>query len=380
MSRAPRSEPSDLPEPDRVEGVPHPRETARLFGHTEAEAAFLRAHASGRLHHAWLVTGPQGLGKATFAWRAARFLLTAEAPGDGLFGAPPPPDTLDVDPEHPVARRMRALSEGRLYLLRRGPTDAGDKVSPVITVRDVRKLTEYLHLSAADGGHRAVIIDSADEMNTNAANALLKMLEEPPARVTFFLISHRPAGLLPTIRSRCRELRLSPLTPADLARAMEQAGFEAPDPAALAELAGGAPGEAIRLEALQGLDLYRRIVDLLATLPRMDRPRALSLSDTVAGKGAEARFDLTVRLVDTALARLARAGTSGHPAPEAAPGEAALFARLAPDAATARAWADLAQTLGARARRGRAVNLDPAALLMDMLLRIDETAGILAQR
>jgi DNA polymerase III subunit delta' len=380
MSRAPKAEAPDLPEPDRVEGAPHPRETRNLFGHQAAEAEFLRAHASGRLQHGWLITGPQGLGKATLAWRCARFLLATPPAEDGLFGAPPPPTSLDVPDDHPVARRMVALSEPRLFLLRRGPNDKGDRLSQVIAVDEVRALKKFLNLSAADGGHRAVIIDAVDEMNTSAANALLKLLEEPPPNVTLFLISHRPAGLLPTIRSRCRELRLHPLSPPDLARALEQAGATVDHPEALAELAGGAPGEAIRLTLQDGLTLYRQLVALMDTLPRLDRPRALALCDTVSGKAAETRFDLTVTLIDRFLARLARAGTLRATPPEAAPGEAALFARLAPDASAARLWADLAQTLGTRARRGRAVNLDPAALLMDMLLRIDDTAGTLAQR
>jgi DNA polymerase-3 subunit delta' len=149
---------------------------------------------------------------------------------------------------------------------------------------------------------------------------------------------------------------------------------------AMAELSAGSVGEAMRLAKLDGLALYAKIVELFATLPRLDRPRALALAEAAAGRGAEARFDLTLRLIELFLARLARAGTTGQTPPEAAPGEAAVLARLAPGPAAARAWADLAQTLSARARRGAAVNLDPAALLMDMLLKINETAGTLAQR
>lgn len=370
----------DLPEPDRVEGASHPRETRHLFGQAAAEGALLAAHAAGRMHHAWLLTGPRGLGKATLAWRAARFLLATPDDAGGLF-APAPPDSLDIPDDHPVARRMLALGEPRLCLIRRGPNDKGNALSNVIRVDEVRDLRRFLGLSAADGGRRVVIVDAMDEMNPNAANALLKSLEEPPPRVTFFLICHQPAQLLPTIRSRCRELRLAPLSADDMARALAQAGVQADDPAALAELSGGSVGEAIRIAAEDGLALYARLVALLGGLPRLHRPQAVALADWVATRGAaEARFDLAVRLLDIALARIARAGALGHTPPEAAPGEAALIARLAPGAAQARAWADLAQGLAARARRGRAVNLDPAALLLDMLLRIDETAGSLALR
>jgi DNA polymerase-3 subunit delta' len=370
-----------LPEPDRIEGAPHPRETPRLFGHAAARAEFLAAFNAGRLHHAWLITGPRGLGKATLAWTLARFLLATPEDDGGMF-APPPPETLDIPDSHPVTARLRALSEPRHFLLRRGLNSGETALSADIRVDEVRKLTSFLSLTAADGGRRTVLIDAADEMNSGAANALLKLLEEPPARVTFFLISHQPFRLLPTIRSRCRELRLTPLPASDLSDALAQAGAAVEPDArtALAELAGGSVGEAFRLTNLDGLDLYARLVALFATLPRLDRPRALAIAETAAGRGNEARFDLIVTLIDLFLARLARAGTTRETPPEAAPGEAALFARLAPDAHSARTWADLAQTLGLRARRGKAVNLDPAALLMDMVLKIDETAGSLALR
>ena len=212
------ADPAELPEPDRIEGAPHPRETARLYGHEAAEAAFLDAAISGRLHHAWLITGPRGTGKATLAWRLARFLLATPPAGEtGLFGAAPPPMSLDIDPEHPVARRMRALSEPGLFLLRRGANDKGDRLSAEIRVDEVRKLKGFFSLSATDGGRRVVIVDAADEMNTAAANAVLKLLEEPPRGAVLLLVSHQPNRLLPTIRSRCRELRLAPLAPDDLA-------------------------------------------------------------------------------------------------------------------------------------------------------------------
>ena len=371
----------DLPEPDRIEGAPHPRETLRLYGHDAAESAFLNAYTSGRLHHSWLITGPKGVGKATLAWRIARFLL-ATPPEDGGMFAPPPPETLSIPPDNPIARRMLQLAEPRLFLLRRGPNDKETALSADIRVDEVRKMKSFFALSAADGGRRVAIIDAADDLNTGAANALLKLLEEPPADVTFLVIAHQPHRLLPTIRSRCRELRLSALPPEPLARALEQAGgaVEPNEVQALGELAGGSVGEAFRLTNLDGLKTYAGLIQLFATLPKLDRMRSLMLAETGAGKGMEERFDLIVTLLDLFLARLARAGTLRQLPPEAAKGEGDLFARLAPTETAARAWADLAQTLSLRARRGKAVNLDPAALLMDSLLKIDETAALLAQR
>ena len=373
MARAPKPDEDavPLPEPDRVEGAPHPRETVHLFGQGDAEAAFLAAFNAGRMHHAWLLTGPEGLGKATLAWRIARFLLATPADDGGMFGAPAAPTSLDVDPTAPILRRIAALSEPRLYLLRRGPNEKRTDLMTVISVGEVRRMKSFFELSATDGGRRVAIIDAADELNPAAANALLKVLEEPPKDATFLIVAHQPARLLPTIRSRCRALRLSPLDPADMAAALAQAGVETNDPAALATLAGGSVGAAIRLARHDGLTLYRSILSLAATLPRLDRPRMLALAEAAGRRGAEAVFDLTVTLIDLLLARLARQGATATPAPQAAPGEAALFARLCPDASAARDWADLAQTLGARARQGRAVNLDPSALLLDMLMRLE---------
>ena len=368
-----------LPEPDRLDAAPHPRETATLLGQPEAEATFFSAATSGRLPHGWLLTGPQGVGKATFAWRAARFLLaTPMDTGDSLFGAPPPPESLDIAPDHPVAARLRALSEPGLCLIRRGPRDDGKALSPVIRVEEIRRLKGFFHMSAGGSGRRVVIVDSADEMNPSAANALLKELEEPPRDAVLFLISHRPSGLLPTIRSRCRTLRFQPLGAGDLQAALAQAGHEAPENASgLAELAGGSVGEAVRLLSHDGLALYADLLRLLHSLPRLDRVLALRLADATAGKTGEARFALTLSLLDTALSRLARSGITGAALPEIVPGEAATLARLAPDSTAARAWADLSATLTARARRGKAVNLDPAALTFDMFLDLDRTAAAL---
>ena len=368
----------DFPEPDRIEGAPHPRETVRLFGHEAAQREYLASYNSGRPHHAWLICGPRGIGKATYAWALARFLL-ATPPADGGMFAPQPPQTLDIAYDNPVSRRLRAMSEPGIFLLRRGLNDENKLPVQNILIKEVRAMTKYFHLSLGDGGRRVCIIDTADDLNSNAANALLKLLEEPPKDVTFFLISHQPHRLLATIRSRCRELRLAPLPSGTLADALSAAGgtLDASQVQAMAELASGSVGEAFRLTNQDGLAVYAGLIRLFATLPRLDRPEALRLAETSAGRGAETQFDLIVTLLDLFLARLARAAATTTTPSEAAQGEATLIARLGAPPGAALVWADLAQSLTIRARRGRAVNLDPAALLMDMLLKIDETAGTL---
>lgn len=361
------------PEADRLAGAPHPRETTTLFGQDAAEAEFLDAIRRDRLPHAWLLTGPRGIGKATLAWRIARFLLATPA------GAPTP-STLDIPADDPVARRLRAGSEARLFLLRR-PWDAERKrLKTEITVDEARKLKSFFALSSPDGGYRVVIVDAAEEMNPSAANAILKILEEPPERCVLLLVSHSPAGLLPTIRSRCRTLRCRALAPGDLAAALAGVGVAPDDPAALSELAGGSAGDAIGLMQEDGLALYADLVALVGAAPDMDRPRLVKLADAAGARTSTARRDLTLRLIDTLLARMARGGVTASKGPEAAPSEAAMIARLVPDPRAARRWAELQQDLSDRARHAIAVNLDPSGVILDMLLRINETAGTIRAR
>ena len=356
--------------PDRIEGAPHPRETPRLIGQGEAEVAFLNAYTSGHLHHAWLLTGPRGVGKATFAWRAVRFLLAHEQ------GAAAP-GSLDISPDHPVAHRLLARSEPQLYHITRSINEDTKRMRDMIVAQDVRSLHNFLTLSSANGGRRAVIIDSADEMNVQAANALLKMLEEPPALTTMFLVSHQPSALLPTIRSRCRELRFATLSAADLTEALTQAGIDpGSDVEALWALTDGSVGEAVRLITLDGLKLYADLIQLFEDLPTFNRPRALALANTATQRGAEDRLNLLIGLIELMLARMARTGALGTPPmPEGAPNEARILTRAAPDPSAARRWADCAQDVSARMRQGRAVNLDPAALVLDTVFRIQKTAA-----
>jgi DNA polymerase-3 subunit delta' len=368
---------TDLPDPDRIDGAPHPRETRELFGQDAAAAEFLDAYTSGRLHSGWLISGPQGVGKATLAWQIATFLL-AERPIDGdMFGAPPPPTSLDVASDDPDAALVQAGSHPRLFRLVRGASgvkEDSDKLSQTISVDRVRKLKSFFHLSAADGGRRVVIVDSVDDMAPAAANALLKELEEPPAKTTLLLISHQPSRLLPTIRSRCRELRCHDLPAAALQQALARAGHEVAESEALSALSGGSVGRAISLLNLDGLPLYASLIKLLSGIPRIDRTALLSLANSCTGKGADTRFGLLLDLIDHFIARAARAGLLGEPVNQGAPGEALLLSRLSPDDRAARAWAQLQQDLTARARHGRAVNLDPAALILDMIFKIEETA------
>ena len=262
--------------------VAHPRETSTLAGHREAETALLNAYRSGRIPHAWLIGGAQGIGKATLAYRMARFVLAHRDPrGADVERA----ETLWVDPQHPVARQVAAGSHGGLLTLERSLNDKG-VLRTVITVDETRETISFFGSTAAVDGWRVCIVDTVDELNPNAANALLKVLEEPPQRSLFLLVSHAPARVLPTILSRCRKLPLRPLATADVIRAATDAAHIAADDPALSEAAEASEGSVSRALTLLGgdaLKLQQRTAALLSSLPRVDPRELHALGDALGG-------------------------------------------------------------------------------------------------
>lgn len=261
----------------------HPREVFDLTGHEASEAAFEASRARGRLHHAWLLTGPEGVGKATFAYRAARRLL----------GAPPEPayGVLGASPDHPVSRQIIAHAHPDLIVLERLGADG--KPRKVIPVDEARQLSEFFAKSPASAPHRVAIVDAADDLNVNAANAILKTLEEPPARGVLLMVSHSPGRLLPTIRSRCRRLAFQPLSlEAAAAFVRDREDLSAEDALRLAKMAGGAPGRAWALAHANALAMDDAARALLEGLPRPDEALALSLADRFRGAEGQAQFNL----------------------------------------------------------------------------------------
>jgi DNA polymerase-3 subunit delta' len=262
--------------------VPHPRETMSLFGHREAELALLNAYRSGRIPHAWLIGGAQGIGKATLAYRMARFVLAHRDPlAPKVQGA----ETLEVDPSHSVARHVAAGAHGGLLTLERTLNDKG-VLRTVITVDETRETIPFFGSTAAVEGWRVCVVDTVDELNANAANALLKVLEEPPRQSLFLLVSHAPARVLPTIQSRCRKLPLRPLATGDVIHAAAEAAQKRVDDPALAEAADAAEGSVARALTLLGgdaLKLHQRTAALLNTLPRVDPRELHALGDALGG-------------------------------------------------------------------------------------------------
>jgi DNA polymerase-3 subunit delta' len=260
--------------------APHPRETNVLFGHRDAEAALLNAYKSGRIPHAWLLGGAQGIGKATLAYRMARFVLTHRNPlAPGVQRA----EALAIDPNEPAARHIASGAHGSLLTLERTANDKG-VLRTVITVDETRETISFFGSTAAVEGWRVCIVDTVDELNPNAANALLKIVEEPPQQSLFLLISHAPARVLPTILSRCRKLPMRPLATDDVIRAAAQSISRPADDPALAEAAAASEGSVAHALTLLGgdaLKLQQRTAAMLATLPKVDPRELHALGDSI---------------------------------------------------------------------------------------------------
>lgn len=300
---------SEDPEADREGALAHPRHVYDLFGHAEAEAAMARALDSGRMHHAWMITGAKGVGKATLAWRLARRALGAAPAGEGLAS----------DPADQECRRLEALSHPDFLLLRRPFNDKTKKLKGEITVEEARKAPAFFSRSASGGHYRVALVDAADDMNINAANALLKTLEEPPKQGLLILVVNTPGRLLPTIRSRCRRLSLrSPSVESTTAWLTDRHGVSQDDAGRAAALANGAPGRALALVEAGAAKLKGDIDQALERLPSLDRAATARLAAN-AGKKDGAAFKLILMdfLVTYAQDR-ARSLALGEAGPERA--------------------------------------------------------------
>jgi DNA polymerase-3 subunit delta' len=290
MSRAPEGA---VAESDVYPGAPHPRFAAALVGHSAAENALLNAYRSEKLAHAWLIGGQEGVGKATLAWRFARFLLVHPDPRSPQARAA---HDLSVDAEAPAARQAAALAHPDLVALRRAWNPKSKDFFTEIRVEDVREALELFQKSAGAGGWRICIVDSAEDLNRNGANALLKMIEEPPPLSLFLIVTHRPGDVLPTIRSRCRRLTLGGLAPAAVARIVRGLGEPWSDvaPADLdraAARANGSVREALRRVDPAAGEIGALIEAAVAQLPDADFRDVHRLADAVGGRGAGDAFE-----------------------------------------------------------------------------------------
>ena len=367
---------------DQIEGYPHPKVTEKLFGHQFAEQEFINCFKSNKLHHGWLISGSKGIGKATFAWQMAKFLLTQPMPSvepNGLFGNSDENHNSDLGEnlKKTMIARILAESEPRLVVVRKSFDEKRKTFRSSIRVDEVRYLKTFFSLSVSDGGGRVAIIDCAEDMNINAANALLKTLEEPPKDTVFLLVSHNPQSLLPTIKSRCRELRLRSLTESDLKSALKQMNLTIPenDSKIHSILGSGSVGNSIRLLEHDGAGLYRTLLSFLNQLPNLNGFELEKFIATFSGNKNRSRLDLFVELLNMVIARISKAGIMGYSSEDQIlEDEKEIFTKLCPNPITAKRWAELAQTQSENLKHGLAVNLDPSSLILDTFFRIEDCA------
>ncbi|MCX7356361.1 MAG: DNA polymerase III subunit delta' [Alphaproteobacteria bacterium] len=366
----------DTGEKDQAAVHPAPRLNAEIVGQGAAETALLDAHRSGRLPHAWLLTGPKGVGKATLAYRFARFLLADGANGAAasLFGdAPAPATSLGIEANHPVFHRMASGGHADFRVLERTPHPKTGKMRSEIVIGDARDIIEFMHLTPAESSRRVVIVDSADDMNRNTANALLKVLEEPPASAVLILVSHSPARLLPTIRSRCRKLALSLLSHDEVREGVRKyhPDLKTEEAEAIAHLGEGSLGRALEIAERGGLELYHDLVSLLDTLPRLDFAALQEFAGTAAED--DQSFDLSTSLLRGWHARMLKGAATGVFPPGLLEGEAALMRRLA-GAASLDRWFEVWDKNDRLFRRADSANLDHRQVLLNAFLAFETAA------
>ena len=303
----------EIDEADRFGDLPHPREMLDLVGHAEAEQSLLDAYRSGRMHHAWILGGLEGIGKAVLAYRFARFVLTHGDPSAPVVRAA---GSLDVDANARAARLVAGQAHPDLFVLRREWNEKNKKPFTDIRVDDVRKANHLFGSTASAGGWRIIIVDSVENLNANSANALLKVLEEPPARALFLMVAHQPGRILPTIRSRCRMLALRPLETPQIERILTGLGEIDASPAHIAEAVSAAEGSvkrAFRLIDSETHAFRAKLLALFEALPVIDERLALQIAEETLKRDGVA-FEHFVETTEAYLSAAVGARLSSGPA------------------------------------------------------------------
>ncbi len=333
------------PRADQLDGAIAPSENTALFGHEEAEAFLAAGYRSGKGHHAILIEGPQGIGKATLAFRFANHVLSHPEPETA-------PATMQApDPTSLVSRQIAGGASHNLLHLTRPVDEKTQKIKSAITVDEVRRAGRFFGQTSGTGNWRIVIVDAADDLNRNAANAILKILEEPPKRSLFLVLTHAPGRLLPTIRSRCLPLALKPLNDAAMEQALGHLGIRPAEdtlPGVL-KAARGSVSEAIKLINYGGADIVEAFESILAKEPAPARREAHKLADVLSGRDAETIYDFFTELVSRHVTAQARASA------------------LSGDLERAERLARLSSDLSERVTLAEAYNLDRKQTVLQIL-------------
>ena len=375
MARSVREQEIEVfPEADRLGDFPHPRMTGQLIGHEEQVAMLRGALDGSACHHAWLIAGPEGVGKATLAYAAARYALATPAERGTEAG-----DRLGIDPRGRTARQVAALSHPGLLVIRRAYDPKDKRFRAVITIDEVRRLKGFLSHTGGSGGRRVVIVDAMDELNIAAANALLKSLEEPPPGTLFLLVTSEPGRLLATIRSRCRLLTVGRLSDGETRAAAEAAAQAADEPIALDQppewenvlaAASGSVRRCLMLLGGEGTGAAAAARQAVALLPKVDWSAANKLADDLASPANATAFEMFFSVLLDQMAAVARAG-AGVGGDDM---QGRLGRRLAEGGRLA-SWAELWESIAADKSAAVALNLDRRTLVLETLERLSETVN-----
>lgn len=269
---------------DVLDGAIPPQQNTALFGHEDAAAFLAKAYRSGKIHHSVLIDGPRGIGKATLAFRFANHVLRYPNPSDAPLDLGMP----DADGEE--FRRIAAGASHHLLHLSRPVDEKTGRTRTAITVDEVRRAGRFFSQTSGTGNWRIVVVDPADDLNRAAANAILKILEEPPRNALFLVLSHAPGKLLPTIRSRCLPLRLKPLPDPALRQALGHLGFAGSDLDAVVARAGGSLERALMMLRYGGLDIAASFESIMRAGPEAGRREIHRLAETLTGRDRETAF------------------------------------------------------------------------------------------
>ena len=354
---------------DQLEGWPSPEERADWLGDAVAEQTLLDAYRSGRMHHAWLICGPKGIGKATLAYRFTRFVLA--------YPDPAMPEVvsavdLSLDPQHPALRKVAARAHPNLLVLQRGYNDERKRYYTELTVDQIRRTISFFGSTSGEPGWRIAIVDPADDMNANAANALLKILEEPPTRSLFLVVSHAPGQLIATIRSRCRRLDIRALEPEIIAQAIRQgpgsqSSIDDADLRLATLLAEGSLRRAVHLVEGGGIEIYRDLARLLEAIPDLDVKAMHAFADRVSSRSSEDAFKFFLDALHAWLDRRVRRMEE--------PDDKVVLSS-AVQAAPLERWAEVWENVRRSSTLADALNLDRKQTVLSILVNLAAAARV----
>ena len=363
---------------DKIAGAPHPMLANEIIGHSSQKLSFLSSFASNRLPQCWLLAGDMGIGKASFAWLIAKFLLTTKyQPADLKIDLNETNINSILEPQSgSTLNRIISGSEQRVYIVRRGYNEKRKAFFKNISIEDVRKLQSYCSLSIADGGKRIIIIDTADDLNKSSSNALLKLLEEPPKNTVFLLISHQPNLLLPTIKSRCQKLSFSNLDQTHLGAVLTAIGckIEPSDEVSLSILSKGSAGAACRLINSNCINLYSDILNISSSLPNLNTNKILQLSQNYFAKAKLGEFEIFLEMMQHFFSRLCKTGVMQKPVlPSVSENEAKIMKNLCPNLKSAHLWSEAANITLAKLNKGYLLNIDIESLILDAFVYLEKS-------